>query len=91
MSLLSCLRCATKFAVGLLGCPHCSSEEFEEADVPKITSGGVSYPQEPEAGGVEVEASAAVEAAEPEAVPVAAPEPAPAAKAAPSLPKAADG
>jgi hypothetical protein len=46
MSLLSCLKCATKFAVGLLHCPHCLSEDFEEADgVGKITvSGGASLP-----------------------------------------------
>lgn len=47
MALLFCLRCATRFAVGLLACPHCHSEDFEEADVPKITvSGGVSHPED---------------------------------------------
>jgi len=59
MSLLSCLRCATKFAVGLLHCPQCLSEDFEEADVPKITSAGVSYPEE--AAAVEPEAAAGPE------------------------------
>jgi hypothetical protein len=45
MSLLSCLRCATKFAVGLLHCPHCLSEDFEEDGVGKITvAGGASLP-----------------------------------------------
>lgn len=47
MALLACLSCATKFAVGLLRCPHCSSTDFEEADLPKITvSGGVSHPED---------------------------------------------
>jgi len=47
MALLSCLRCTTRFAVGLLRCPHCLSSSFEEADVPKITtSGGASHPED---------------------------------------------
>jgi len=47
MALLECLKCATRFAVGLLHCPHCLSEDFQEADVPKITvSGGVSHPED---------------------------------------------
>ena len=59
MSLLSCLKCATKFAVGLSWCPHCLSEDFEEADVPKNTvGGGASYPQEAAAAPVEPEAAA---------------------------------
>lgn len=63
MALLACLGCGCRFAVGLEWCPQCGSEEFEEADVPKITSAGVSYPQEPGAGEPAVEAPAAVEAA----------------------------
>jgi hypothetical protein len=47
MALLSCLRCTTKFATGLLRCPHCLSEKFEEDGVPKITtSGGASHPED---------------------------------------------
>ena len=93
MSLLSCLRCATKFAVGLSWCPHCLSEDFEEADVPKNTvGGGATYPQEAAAAPVEPEAAApAAEVAsqpEPPAEPeTPAPEPGPV-KAAPSLSRA---
>ena len=105
MSLLSCLKCATLFAVGLLHCPHCLSEDFEEADVPKITYAGPSHPEDhspdgppaQEAPAAPVEPEAAVPAAEvaPEPEPAPEPDPEPAAKpkAAPSLssPKAADG
>lgn len=95
MALLSCLRCATRFAVGLLHCPHCLSEDFEEADVPKNTTwGGASYPQEPGAAEPQVPVVPEVPAAEPEepAAEVSAetpdPDPAPkdkAAKPAPTL------
>ena len=90
MSLLSCLRCATRFAVGLLHCPHCLSEEFTEADVPKNTTwGGASYPDEATAAPVEPEAPApaaeVVTGAEPPAEPEA--EGAPV-KPAPSLSRA---
>jgi hypothetical protein len=101
MALLSCLRCGTKFAVGLLACPHCLSEEFEEDGVPKITvSGGVSHPEDlaavsglsglvPPQSAVTAEPEPAAAAAEPGSGPEPAAEPAPApkaaAKAAPSL------
>ena len=98
MALLECLRCATRFAVGLLHCPHCLSEEFQEADVPKITTGGgVSHPADHPADGSpaaeapavpaepEVAAPAAEVVTEPAPEPEPEPEPAPKAKAAPSL------
>ena len=82
MSLLSCLRCATRFAVGLLHCPHCLSEEFEEDGVPKNTTwGGASYPAEAAAGSGEPEAVAP--AAEVVTEPEPAPEPEPKPKAKP--------
>lgn len=91
MALLECLHCLTKFAVGLLHCPHCLSEEFQEADVPKITvSGGASHPADllavsglpvPPAASVPAEPEAVAPAAEPEPdpepEPVKEPEPAP--------------
>lgn len=47
MALRLCLACGTRFAVGLLTCPHCQSDEHEEADVPKITTGGgASHPED---------------------------------------------
>ena len=60
MSLLACLRCATRFAVGLVHCPHCWSEDFEEAGVPKITTGGgVSHAWDHPADGSPAPAAAA--------------------------------
>ena len=107
MSLLSCLRCATRFAVGLVACPHCLSEDFEEDGVPKITTGGgVSHAWDHPADGSPAPAAAsAVEsevvapaaevvtepAPEPEPEVPAEPEPEPAPKAAPSLSRAKDG
>ena len=104
MSLLACLRCATRFAVGLLHCPHCLSEDFEEDGVPKITTGGgVSHAWDhpadgspaPEAPAAPVEPEVVAPAAEvvtepapPEPEPE--PEPAPEPKAAPSLSRAKD-
>jgi hypothetical protein len=40
MALRVCLGCGCRFAVGLGACPQCWSEENEEADVAKITTGG---------------------------------------------------
>lgn len=95
MALLSCLRCTTRFAVGLLHCPHCLSEDFEEADVAKNTvSGGASYPQEASAAEPQAPAVTEAPAADQEepsaevAAETADPDPAPkdkAAKPAPSL------
>jgi len=66
MSLLSCLRCATKFAVGLLHCPHCLSEDFEEDGVGKITvAGGASLPDKTPSVPAGSEAPAAEVVAEP--------------------------
>ena len=79
MALLSCLRCLTRFAVGLEHCPHCLSEDFEEADVPKITtSAGPSHPEDHSPDGPPPPPAAPVEpeAAAPPAEVV--PEPAPA-------------
>ena len=99
MALLECLRCTTRFAVGLLHCPHCLSEEFQEADLPKITvGGGASHPEDlaalsglpvppaPVAAGPEV---VPVPDAEPVAageVPAGVPEPAAVPEAAPEVP-----
>ena len=44
---MSCLRCGSLFAVGAERCPQCWSEDFEEADVPKITvAGGATHPED---------------------------------------------
>lgn len=75
MALRLCLACGTRFAVGLLTCPHCQSDEHEEADVPKITTGGgASHPEDLAAVSALPFPPAPVVPAEPE-VPVPAPEP----------------
>lgn len=48
MSVRVCEECTTRFAVGLVACPHCGSghhhEETEADDMPKISRGdGPSY------------------------------------------------
>jgi hypothetical protein len=41
VALNACEDCTTKFAVGLLKCPHCGSTEYEEdSTVPKISRHG---------------------------------------------------
>jgi hypothetical protein len=88
MALLSCLQCLCRFAVGLVSCPHCGSEEFEEADVPKITvSGGPSAPAGPEPEAVP--AAAGSEPA-PEVAPEPVPEPEASLEPAPTLSSQAD-
>lgn len=75
MALRLCLACGTRFAVGLLTCPHCQSDEHEEADVPKITTGGgASHPEDLAAVSALPFPPAPVVPAEPE-VPVPSPEP----------------
>jgi len=32
MSLWTCLKCTTRYAVGLLQCPHCESPDYVEGD-----------------------------------------------------------
>ena len=94
MSLLSCLKCTTRFAVGLVHCPHCWSEDFEEADgVGKITvAGGASFPEKAPAAAVESEVAVpAAEVVTEPAPPEPEPEPEPEAKPAPSLSRAKDG
>lgn len=57
MALRVCQRCTTRFAVGLLACPHCrSTEHYEEGSVmPKITvHGGPSNASDPASGPVTV-------------------------------------
>jgi hypothetical protein len=57
MTLRVCQGCTTRFAVGLLACPHCrSTEHYEEGSVmPKITvHGGPSNASDPASGPVTV-------------------------------------
>ena len=78
MSLWVCAGCTTAYSVGAPRCPHCSSTERSDDDVPKIstatgaTNAGLPVEPEPEpAEAVEPEA-APVEAVEPESEPEAA-------------------
>ena len=32
MSVWTCLKCTTRYAVGLLKCPHCESRDYVEGD-----------------------------------------------------------
>ena len=73
MSLWVCAGCTTAYSVGAPRCPHCSSTERSDNDVPKIsaalgaTNAGLPIEPEPESA----------EAVEPEAAPVEAVEPEP--------------
>ena len=74
MSLWVCAGCTTAYSVGAPRCPHCSSTERSDDDMPKInaasgaTNAGLPVEPEPEpVGTVEPEVPAvSIEAVEPE-------------------------
>lgn len=75
MILWVCRECSTAHEAGIPGCPECASTEYEEFEVPTITSAGPSNawePQEPELAEVQLQ-DADVQAPEEDAVAAPAP------------------